>query len=218
LILITWLLISPILILRYRATGAMSHRYLMLPAAMMAGLAGAAMVTLARLAAARVSVRRAERVRRIVLAALMVGLTAGLTAHALRPLHENDLYAKRAGLWLAKRVRPGDKLLTDQHFVDYYARASRSWSLYKGDVREVLAKHSDPAVYEAVRAWLDEMESPRFVAFTHKGGRSLQSVSDSMLQKRGYRCVRTFPYVDEGKCRPEKSEIFVYETNSTGQR
>jgi hypothetical protein len=83
--------LTPFLVGQYATHQTLSHRYLMVPAALLAALAGSMVVRLPPLAApllARVLRRRPATPSPLIATALALALAAGLAAHSLRPLHE----------------------------------------------------------------------------------------------------------------------------------
>ena len=139
--------LGPFLIGQYAKHGFMSHRYLMLPAALLSSLAGAGVWVLAVHAAKAFSrqpsqkpplqgeplarqARRgltaaAARPRKtwFLAAGLTVAVTAGLVVHSLRPLHEGKLTFRLAGQTLGSMLRPGDFVLSDDSWVLHYSGA-----------------------------------------------------------------------------------------------
>jgi len=115
---------GPLLIAQYTRHGFLSHRYLFLLAALLAGPAGAGLLILiewCRIGAARLG--WAPDRFRILPALAAIAVAAGLTAHALRPLHEGKAYHRQAGEFLAQRAAAkADRLVTDSQWVLHYAQ------------------------------------------------------------------------------------------------
>lgn len=215
-IVMTFICVTPPILLRYWSTGALSHRYLFLPAAMLAGAPVAAILGLARLAATRAkSERAARRIRWGAPAVAILALAAGLSGHALRPLHAGKAYAKNAGLWLADRMQPADALLTDQFYVGYYSRAEKSHVVEDSALQYNLAKNRpDVTPRQYVREQLDQPGGFRYVALKRQSGPSLLKDVADLLSERGYQQINEFPYVERGKARPKKGAIVVFERSS----
>ncbi|MBN1555652.1 MAG: hypothetical protein JXA11_12985 [Phycisphaerae bacterium] len=211
--------IVPPIVLRYWSTGAMSHRYLFLSAAMLAGLPVAAIAGLARLATLRISEeRKAKRIRQTIFAAAVLGLAIGLTCHTLRPLHDNHLYAKQAGVWLAERKQPGDRLLTDYFFVGYYSGIDRPTILEASAQKQILAKHPKMTRRDILEKQLNQSKGYRYVALIQGKSPSFLAESGDLLKQRGYLTIKEFPYIDKGRPRPEKRKILVFEKTSAGKK
>ncbi|HOD80977.1 MAG: FG-GAP repeat protein [Planctomycetes bacterium ADurb.Bin126] len=129
------LLLVPLMAVRLGGMGDLSGRYLMLPALLSSPLAGAAVLALTE-AAVSLMVRGVrgegiiQRRRGWAVAAVTAALAAGLTAHALRPLHEGSAY-RQAGLFLRERASDKSFLLTDEawalHYSGWPGRANLSW-------------------------------------------------------------------------------------------
>lgn len=210
-IVLTFFWVVPPIVLRYLATGALSHRYLFLPAAMLAGTPAAAILGLTRLATGRIArPSLAQLLSRFAPVAAVLGLAAGLFAHALRPLHADEAFAQQAGLWLSERIAPGDGLLTDQFFTAYYSGATRRHVAEESAVRTCLAR-TRMKREEYWRMRLDSPEGYRYVALTKRAGQFMPQNLPELLESRGYRVLREFPYVDEkGRLRPEKQTIVIF--------
>jgi hypothetical protein len=104
-------------VLHYWRTGAMAHRYLLLPSVFTAPLAGAAVCVLYDLLRRRWPVARAA----VPAVVLTVALVAAMAVHASRPMHPNDLHLRQAGQWLCRTVPPGKAVIARSRLVPYYA-------------------------------------------------------------------------------------------------
>lgn len=210
-ILFVWII--PPIVMRYWSTGALSHRYLFLPAAMLAGAPVAAIFCLARLAATRAtSEPSARRIRLWIPLAVILGLAIGLSAHTLRPTRSNHLFAKNAGLWLAERIQPGEGLLTDHYCVGYYSRTNRFHIVEDSAMKYYLTKiKPGMSAGQYIRSRLDEPAGYRYVALIRQDGPTLLNDVSDLLADYGYRVVQEFPYIDNGKPRPEKRSILMFE-------
>jgi hypothetical protein len=108
----------------YMNVGYMSHRHVLVPAAVIAPLAGLGVVHLAGLGCWALA-RQGRRLRRGHLAVVIALVTAACMAglHTLRPLHEGKAQYRLAGLWLRDhRQVPAGRLLTDSAWVLHYAQ------------------------------------------------------------------------------------------------
>jgi hypothetical protein len=120
-----WLVSAPLLVARFRATGAMSHRYLFMAAGLMAPLGGAVVMVLAGWIEVALRGLRPRWRDGWVWAMVTAGLGAVLLVHSLRPIHQQERYLKLAGVWLAGTLQPDETLVTDQTLVAYYSRRGR---------------------------------------------------------------------------------------------
>ena len=216
LIVICWVLIAPLIALRYRATGAMSHRYLMLPAAMMAGLAAAALVSLVRLGRSVLERKGPSRFTRFLLPGAVVVLSAILLVHTLRPLHTKQVFAKKAGLWLADRIQPEDALLTDQFYVMYYSRAGKGLFLEENSVRNRLARNPELTRLKLLQNILERGgDRPfRFVAMTARETDATTEKTASLLEGLGFVRVAAFPCISARGAKAKRT-IHVYQKKPT---
>lgn len=221
-IVVLWLLIIPPLVMRYQATGAMSHRYLMLPAAMMAGLPVAAVLTLINLAIRKLDPLRRARKAPWILAGVGTILAAVLIVHGLRPLHENQVHLRRAGLWLAAHAQPGDSLMTDQIVIRYYCGMPGSvlddqivFQYYysqqgnvPADVKEASFRYRDldKTRQDIIRQLLIESDSV-FTYVAIAGPVEVKNVPElaTIFQEAGYERIKTFPRIKKGKPRADKA-------------
>jgi hypothetical protein len=119
-----FLLVGPFVILWEVKTDAMSYRYLLLPAALTAGLAAAGLEGLVRLVRVGLA-RRGVRLRETdyFLPVAVGAVLFALLSHCLTPPHEGKAYLKRAGLALHEAMAPDEALLCDQALVLYYSEA-----------------------------------------------------------------------------------------------
>ncbi len=125
LLLVLWLLVVPPVVLHYLRTGALSHRYLFLPAAAMAGAAGAGLAGICRAGETFLAERRASRAARLLLPAVTVILAALVLIDGCDPLHAGALAEKRAGEYLAGEADDNTRLFTDSRVIRYYSDLSR---------------------------------------------------------------------------------------------
>ena len=210
-----WVLITPLIVLRYLTTGAMSHRYLMLLAAMMAGFPAAALAGLTRLGGSVLERNRPSRLARFLLPAAAVVISAILLVHTLRPIHEKQVYAKKAGLWLAERLRPGDALLTDQLYVMYYSQALKGHLFKEATVRKLQASKPELTRLEILRTVLTDREKQRdfrFVAMTARDTEATRDQTVLLLEELGFVRVAEFPCICDGRAKAKKT-ILIYQKN-----
>lgn len=203
----------PLLLLWYRSNHVMSHRYLFLPAAMLSGAPVAVILCLVRLGASGVSdENKARRIRRVVWAGAILVIGIAMAVHAARPLHANHVFAKNAGVWLSERIGSRDGLLTDQAHVGYYSGTRRYRNLEDSAVRYALAKfHPGMTRKEFFRRQLDGRRPYRYVCLTKQQGPTLLREISDLLEQRGYRPIKEFPYIQDGKERPGKKSIVIFE-------
>ncbi len=121
---IVWVVVVPPLVMRYLQVGAMSHRYLILPAGVMAGFAGAALVCLARLIAVA-----AHRIRRpagwtvLLLPVMGLAIAVAMLIHTLRPMNPNDVFYRDASQWARKQLGPDVPILTNRTYLSFYTES-----------------------------------------------------------------------------------------------
>jgi len=117
----------------------------MLPAALMAPLAGAGLVTAIRwiLASPAISPKLArdpQRWERVVLAGALIGCTATMAIHASKPMHAKQGYVKEAGLWIAQRRQPGQRIASNQFLVQHYGGDDQLFSL-RGPIARMMREN-----------------------------------------------------------------------------
>ena len=103
----------------------LSHRYLMLLAAMLCPLAGAAVTAIGQWVAMLTAKGKWPVSRRAAACTLTVVIASAMAAHAMRPPHKGKEYYKRAGLFIRSIAGPNDYVLADP-WVVHYARANGS--------------------------------------------------------------------------------------------
>jgi hypothetical protein len=187
LIITVWVLAAPVLAYHYAITGAMSHRYLVLPAAMMAGLSGAAIISACRFCPGRAGA--------LLPAFISSGIVIALLVHARGGLHERDIHHRKAGEWIASRAGPGDAILTDSSRVGHYSRlTSDSVTLLGGwrINRQKQRGHAIQAIYASalhragqgcrfaavMKAFVDENPDAVNKVFSNRGFCSVKSFGE----------------------------------------
>ena len=209
-IVVGWVLVAFPIAFRYLATGAMSHRYLMLPAAMMVGFAPAALVSLVRLGGAALERKGPSRFTRFLLPGAAVVLSVILMVHTLRPLHTKQVFAKNAGLWLADRLQPEDALLADHFYVMYYSRARDGYVLEENSVRKRLARTPGLTRLKLLQNILESGRFFRFVAITGRETDVTTEKMASLLEGLGFVRVAVFSRVPAQGTKAKKT-IYVYQ-------
>ena len=115
------ILVIPFVIARAREAGAISHRYLMFPAALLVPLAGAGLWGTAQwLAELARRIHRSIDARRIAIVLCAVAF-GGLLARSLTPLHEGKGYYRRAAEFVAGHAREDDVVLADSSWILHYS-------------------------------------------------------------------------------------------------
>jgi len=193
------LLVSLVAMYHYTRTGAMSHRYLFLPAAVMAGAAGAGLVSLSRLAAGAPG-------KKLLVPCVTAGLVISLLIHARAPLHEKHIFMKEAGLWIAENASPGDRLLTASQRVSHYGRLpeSRTILLAKPVIeRRVLAGEPRAEIY---RKFVRRRRGITLATFDSKNPAECESIQKAFLEY-GFETARVFHRVEGEKV---KEQIFIF--------
>lgn len=199
----TWVWVVPPVVLRYLQTGAMSHRYLMLPACLSAGLAGALVVGLGRVTQRVLARASRPGLGRAAGPLLLAGLSAGLVFHAARPLHAREQYLKAAGQWMRSRD-PGARVLTDSVMVLFYSQSHRGRVIFGSS--ETLRAMGREAY---VRQVLGQYGPYGFAAFHGRPGEP-ESVPDAeLLRQGGYEDVRSFDRA-RGEGREPKEALHVF--------
>lgn len=125
LLFVLWLLVVPPIILHYLRTGALSHRYLFLPAAAMAGAAGAGLAGICRAGESFLAARGAKRAARFLLPAVTAILAALVLIDGCDPLHAGTVPERKAGEYLAERAGEQTRLFTDSKVIRYYSGMPR---------------------------------------------------------------------------------------------
>ena len=97
----------------------LSHRYLMLAAAMLCPLAGAAVTVVGQWAAMLTAKGKWPVSQRAAACTLTVVLASAMAAHAMRPPHEGKEYYKQAGLFIRGIAGPNDYVVGDLRVVHY---------------------------------------------------------------------------------------------------
>jgi hypothetical protein len=233
LIVVTWGLILPPVVMRYWRLGVLSHRYLMLPAAMMAPLAGAGLVTLVRWALCYGPLSRRDPATRarwgtVLLAVVLIGCVSGLAVHASKPMHDKQRYVKQAGLWIAPQLKPGQRIASNHFLVQHYGGDSQRFSL-RGVLRLTAEQNPSWPIAKVVAesmgismAYAQETWGQRFafvaIQAVYHDGESLDLALAPLGWVRGAsfsRARRKGPDNEETRSRTNPKTIFIYrpETN-----
>lgn len=216
-ILLIWVTAAIPLGSRYLATGAMSHRYLMLPACLMAGLPAAAGVGIARLIIEWVGQARAKHVwRGLVIAA--VALAVGLGIHASRPLHKSKTYVKTMGLYLKDRIQPDDRIAYDDYFLSYYLEnqafllgGGKGWRNLESPnryLKDQLTSPRQPFEYVVITVRLadaEHMKSERYHAL-----REQTAAEIAVLKECGYELRYEVAQTAEGRHKRKALRLYEY--------
>jgi hypothetical protein len=195
LIITIWVLAAPVLAYHYAITGALSHRYLVLPASMMAGLSGAALISACRLCPGRAGA--------LLPAIVSSGIVIALLVHACGGLHDKDIHHRKAGEWIAARAGQGDAILTDSSRVGHYSGLMSDSVTMLGGWRINLQKqkgHTIQAIYASAlhRAGQECRFAAVMKAFVDEDPEAVNRV----FSNRGFRKVKSFG---------EKEVILIFE-------
>ena len=109
-------------ITNYLYAGYMSHRYLLVNAAMLSPLGAAGIVVLVHWICILAQKLRLPVFPRATILAVVIPVAVGLLWHTLKPLHEGKAYVKQAGLCVAQQAHEGDFLITDRALILHYAQ------------------------------------------------------------------------------------------------
>ena len=136
-------------------------------------------------------------------------------------MHEKQVYAKKAGLWLAERLRPGDALLTDQLYVMYYSQASRppGYLLKEATVWKLQLSQPELTRLEILRTALTDRKKQRdfrFVAMTVRDTEATKSQTVSLLEELGFVRVTEFPCIYGGRAKAKETILIYQKTPSEG--
>ncbi len=204
----TWFFILPPIIMRYWSTGAMSHRYLMLPAAMMAGFAPAGLLALLNMLSALIAKKRAPIISASLLATIVCTIIAVLLAiHTLQPLHENKAFAKEAGLWIRNNCASDKAVLADHAVTFHYSdRVGRACS--EDMLLAYLRKQPEFTRSSFIRKILAEAPYS-YVAYMGPADDPWASESARIIREEGFVCVKTFPEQRKGNA-PPRVAMHVY--------
>lgn len=124
------MVLSAVPLICYAGTYKLSHRYLMFQALLLSPLAGAGLAILGQwlqIAAGRIgfSVKQAKWFFAIAVAAM----AAGLTIHALRPLHSGKANYRTAGAFVRRITTPDDLIAATEKWILHYSDRSEEWHL-----------------------------------------------------------------------------------------
>jgi len=98
---------------------SLSHRYLLLLAAMLAPTGAAGLVVMAEAGAAAFRQRRKANLWAGLLVAI---LAVGMTVHALRPPHAGKAYYRQAGDFMTGTSKPDEFVLTNERRIRHYCQ------------------------------------------------------------------------------------------------
>ena len=109
-------------ITNYLRSGYLSHRYLLINAAMLAPFGAGGIMVVAHWICVLGHKLRLPVWPRATTVVLVVLFAIGLLFHTLKPLHEGKAYIKQAGLFVAQQAGEDDFLITDRTLVLHYAQ------------------------------------------------------------------------------------------------
>jgi hypothetical protein len=193
-----WVWVPPPVVMRYLQTGAMSHRYLMLPACVSAGLAGAALVGLCRAGADAIRRTRRPKLARAVLPVALACLGGPMLAHAARPLQLSDLHVKQAGQWLREQCR--SQLLTDSPMLLFFSQNHRGVL-----IPEAFLQTDRPDPERTLETSLTQHPHIRWLGVTGSVSDPWSIPCADVFRRAGFEHRRSFPQLREGGKPPKRA-------------
>ncbi len=218
-IVLTWIFIVPPIVTRYWGTGAMSHRYLMLPACLMAGLAPAGLIAIIRIAANLLArgkkdpVKFTKYAQKYAQVVVLSVLAVCLIVRAARPMHTKLIFARDAGLWLADRIESNQAVFSDAPLVVYYSDADGDTASPKR-IRFLMRKFSRKTYESAIQMYFDR-KNIVYAALLGPPEQPYASENAKIFADKGFVLIKTFPRKKRRKGKASKA-IHVYQKTSSG--
>jgi hypothetical protein len=115
----------------YASVGYLDYRHVMLLGMLLTPLAGAA-IYLGANVLADLLFHSSAKARTALLCALTPLATVSMAGQLGRPLHEGKSHYRKSGVYLARIVKPGDRLLAHDPWIFYYSRVKGDYIYIQG--------------------------------------------------------------------------------------
>ena len=181
-------------------SGYLSHRYLLINAAMLSPLAAAGVMVVVHWICVLGRKLRLPVFPRAAMCVVVGIVAAALLLHTLQPVHEGKAYIKQAGLDVAQHAREGDFLITDRALILHYA--------------QIDGEHLRPPVgISDVRTWADLPDAPATIVAASDGKSPDEEMvlSDYLSRQEGAALLGRHRRAD----RPDGDTIVIFRLNAS---
>jgi len=196
LMIVSWLILPVPIFIYYIRTGAMSHRYLMMIAAIMAGAAGAGLFGICNPFRKKFEQTGRPGIARSIFPAALCCLLGGIVFHARPPRTPSvRLQEQQAGKYLSGIVDQDETLLSDNTLTIYFSRIPEA-RVWKIDARATIdINKGRKTKAEAILSCMDRFrkESFTYCSFNSKvESKEVKRRTIKMMSEAGYKLIKIF--------------------------